>query len=102
MSSPENGAAFQRNLSVLEAVIGDDHILFHSENGKYCRLNDTGNDVWNMLAATKTLAELTQALSRKYAVDPMLCQTETVMFLDKLKASDFISCAEAPLAKAAI
>jgi hypothetical protein len=101
MSFSGNDLAFQRNLSVLEAAIGTDHVLFHTESGKYCRLNGSGNDVWDILVAPHTLAQLGEALSQKYAVDQATCQTDVLTFLEKLKDSDFISSAEPSLAKAA-
>ncbi len=96
-----NDPTFQRNLSVLQAVIGADCVLFHPESGKYCHLNGSANDVWDIFAAPRTLPELVDALGQKYAIDHATGQTDTLAFLDKLQDSDFISSAEPSPAKAA-
>jgi hypothetical protein len=87
----------QRNLSILEAAMGEDHVLFHPDTGLYCHLNDVGKDVWGILAAPHTRMELAVALSSRFAADQATCEMDTLAFLDKLAQAGFIRVAEPPV-----
>ncbi len=98
MHDPGNAPALQRNLLILEADVGEEHVLFNSDTGVYCHLNDVGKAVWILLETPRTLTQVAISLSQQYAADCATCEAETTDFVDKLKQSGFIIDAKGSVA----
>lgn len=70
--------------------IQDEIILMDVQGGEYINLDAIGSRIWDLLATTPELDELTRILLDEYQVEPEQCRAEIAEFLDDLLARGLI------------
>lgn len=72
-------------------VVDGEAVLIHVETSYYYSLNKTGTAVWELLeSGEQSLADLTTAVSNRFAADPTTIQQDIEQLLDHLSTEGLI------------
>lgn len=82
-----------RAAGALASVIDDDLVILNLARNNYVALNPIGREVWELLAAPHTPAELVETLCARYDVTAEQCLAEVMPFLSELAAEQLIHVA---------
>ncbi|MEO6225487.1 MAG: PqqD family protein [Sphingomicrobium sp.] len=83
-------AQYRRAADVLEAAVGNELVALDVASGRCFGFNPVALSVWRSLAASKTFAELRDALVAEYDVDSEQCGKELQQLLEQLVASGLV------------
>jgi len=84
--APDTNAAFAAgdrlapNPQLLACRVGNDQVLFDSEQGRYYGLNEVGAAVFELAGAGRSLGEIHQALCDRYEVAPAALWADVIAF----------------------
>ena len=65
-------------------------VILQLNSGEYYGLNPVGAFVWSLIQRPRTVAELRDAVCRKYDVAPERCERDLDTLLGELRAADLI------------
>ena len=69
---------------VLDADMDGEVVMMDIEQGRYFGLNQTGTQIWALLAEPVVISDLCDQLTAKFNVPPKQCEQEVVAFLENL------------------
>jgi hypothetical protein len=69
----------------LAADLDDETVLMSLESGHYYGLEGTARRIWELLAAPRTVADLSRQLAAEYQVSPEQCAAEILPFIEELR-----------------
>jgi hypothetical protein len=68
----------------------DEVVIVHFETGNYYSLEKTGADIWNLIAAGRTVDDIVEDLSRRYAHAPADMEGAVDLFMSELEQEHLI------------
>ena len=77
----------------LISQLGAELVIMDTKTGDYLGINAVGTHIWNLLAESKTIADLVLALTSQFEVTEGQCQQEVEFFLADLQKRKMISIA---------
>lgn len=95
------GTTIARSDELVFAEMGDETVLMSLEQSEYFGLDAIGTRIWELLEQPMTVAELCDRLVQSYAVQPDVCQQDTLGFLQELHEAKIITTVDAPAAPTA-
>ena len=75
---------YARTEDVIEADVGGEVVLLHTQNWQYFEFDRTGAAIWGLLAEPRSLDALVSALTQQFEVDEARCAQDTKAFLDQM------------------
>ncbi|MEJ1968853.1 MAG: PqqD family peptide modification chaperone [Rhizomicrobium sp.] len=75
---------YARTEDVIEADVGGEVVLLHTQNWQYFEFDKTGTAIWGLLSEPRSLDSLVDALTAQFEVDETRCAQETKAFLDEM------------------
>ncbi|HEY0303239.1 MAG TPA: PqqD family peptide modification chaperone [Rhizomicrobium sp.] len=82
---------YSRTDDVIEADVGGEVVLLHTQSWQYFEFDKVGGAIWNLLSAPQTLDAMVRSLVTQFEVDEEQCALETKAFLDEMVAQDLVS-----------
>lgn len=82
---------YARTGDVIEADVGGEVVLLHTQNWQYFEFDKVGAAIWNLLDAPSSLDSLVASLTAKFEVDEVQCRQETKAFLDEMVAQGLVT-----------
>src|SRR5579872_4425010 len=64
--------------------LGDEAALLHMNKGVYYGLDPVGAQIWKLLQSPRRVAEIHEAVSREYDVEPERCERDLRALLERL------------------
>jgi hypothetical protein len=77
----------------LKASVGDNLVLLDMDKGVYVGLDAIGSRIWDRIETPAVVAEICDELSREYAAEPAVIQTDVLKFLNQLSDQKMITAA---------
>lgn len=81
----------------VETEIDGELVLMSATAGTYAFLNPTASSVWHALDTVRSLDDIVDALSRRYALPPQAPHTRVLEFLVELESQGLIARESASL-----
>jgi hypothetical protein len=81
---------WQRRQEMITAPLGEELAVLDLPNNSYLGFNATAAHAWRLLAEPLTCAELCDAMSREFEVEPAHCAKEVAALLERLAAAGLI------------
>lgn len=81
---------YARTADVIEADVGGEVVLLHTQNWQYFEFDKVGAAIWNLLHAPASLESLVDGLTTQFDVDPEQCARETKTFLDEMMSQGLV------------
>ena len=75
---------YSRTQDVIEAEVGGEIVVLHTQNWQYFEFDQTGASIWNLLREPKELGALVDDLVTSYDVDRARCAEDTKAFLNDM------------------
>ena len=82
---------YARTGDVIEADVGGEVVLLHTQNWQYFEFDKVGAAIWSLLSAPASLDSLVDSLTQQFEVDQDRCRTETKAFLDEMVSQGLIT-----------
>lgn len=82
--------AYRRAPDVIEADVGGEVVLLHTQNWQYYEFDKVGTAIWGLLDEPRTLSGLVDALMERYEVDRDRCSQDTGAFIEEMVAQGLI------------
>jgi len=79
-----SAAPYRRTSDIIEAEVGGEIVLLHTQNWQYFEFDAVGAAIWGLLKEPRDLASLVGALTERFDVDQARCAEETKAFLDEM------------------
>ena len=73
-----------RRVEVLETEIDDQTVMMDIDQGRYFGLNQTGTQIWTLLAQPTVIGDLCDQLTAQFEVPREQCEQELVVYLESL------------------
>jgi hypothetical protein len=90
-----SGNIYTRTADVIEADVGGEIVLLHTQNWQYFEFDKVGAAIWNLLESPASLDSLVGSLTEKFEVSSEQCREETKAFLDELVAQGLVAAGDA-------
>jgi hypothetical protein len=84
-------AVYARTPDIIEAEVGGEIVVLHTQNWQYFEFDRTGATIWNLLREPKDLGALVEDLVTQFEVDRARCTEETKAFLDDMVEQGLIT-----------
>jgi hypothetical protein len=75
---------YMRTPDIIEAEVGGEIVVLHTQNWQYFEFDRTGATIWNLLREPRNLGSLVDDLVAQFEVDRSRCTEETRAFLDDM------------------
>jgi len=82
---------YTRTGDVIEADVGGEVVLLHTQNWQYFEFDKVGAAIWTLLNAPSSLDSLVSALTTQFEVEPEQCRRETEAFLEEMVAQGLVT-----------
>ncbi len=83
-------AIIQRAPEVIAAEVDQDLIMVSVATGCYYGVSDVAREIWDAIERPKRISDLVVDLSGRYHVDSCLCEEQTLLFLEDLRAEGLL------------
>ena len=91
MTSTNSADLYARTDDVIEADVGGEVVLLHTQNWQYFEFDKVGAAIWNLLNSPSSLDSLVASLTEQFEVDAGRCRQETQAFLDEMVAQGLVT-----------
>jgi hypothetical protein len=75
---------------VLSTEISGRLVLMNATKGNYVSLDDIGNQIWQRLQRSRTVAELCEDLQGLYDVDRPVLERDVITFLESMRIQGLV------------
>jgi hypothetical protein len=75
---------------VLSTEISGRLVLMNATKGNYVTLDDIGNQIWQRLQRSRTVAELCEDLQGLYDVDRPVLERDVITFLESMRIQGLV------------
>lgn len=82
----------------LSSEIDGETVLLDIESGVYLGLNSVGSSIWNLIAESKKVTDIRDAIANEYEIDLDSCEKDVLDFLEKLADEGLIEVQNAMVA----
>ena len=82
---------YVRTADVIEADVGGEIVLLHTQNWQYYEFDKVGAAIWTLLDAPSSLDALVDSLTSQFEVDQSQCREDTRTFLDEMIAQGLVT-----------
>jgi hypothetical protein len=79
-----SASSYKRTGDVIEAEVGGEVVLLHTQNWQYFEFDPVGAAIWGLLKEPRNLDSLVIALTDRFDVDRARCASETRAFLEEM------------------
>ena len=79
-----SGDLYMRTPDVIEADVGGEIVLLHTQSWQYFEFDKVGSAIWGLLSAPASLDALVASLTNQFEVDETRCREETRSFLNEM------------------
>jgi hypothetical protein len=90
-----NAALYTRTEDVIEADVGGEVVLLHTQSWQYFEFDKVGGAIWSLLGAPHSLDALVRSLTQQFEVGEEQCARETQAFLDEMVAQGLVVARDA-------
>jgi hypothetical protein len=90
MTGTDSGV-YARTKDVIEADVGGEIVLLHTQNWQYFEFDKVGAAIWALLDEPKSLDSVVTSLLEQFEVGQDQCRSETKTFLDEMVAQGLIT-----------
>ena len=80
----------QRAPEILAAEADKDLVMVSIANGFYYAVSDVAREIWEAIERPKKVSDLIDDLATSYNIDPTICRTETLSFLEDLRSEGLL------------
>lgn len=87
----EANSLYKRTEDVIEADVGGEIVLLHTQNWQYFEFDKVGAAIWSLLESPCSLDSLVAALLDRFEVGDEQCRQETKQFLDEMIAQGLVT-----------
>jgi Coenzyme PQQ synthesis protein D (PqqD) len=70
--------------------LGAEAAILDMRSGKYYGLDPIGARIWKLLDQPKSVEELRAAILQDYEVDPVKCESDLLLLLEKLRTEGLV------------
>jgi hypothetical protein len=86
----------QRDPNVISAEAGKDVVMVSIDRGQYYGVSDIAREIWQTIERPKRISDLIHDLVADYNVDRIVCEMETLAFLEELLAEHLLQVRNGP------
>ncbi len=83
-----------RSASLAAAPVEDELVMADIDAGKYYGLNNIAASIWDAIEEEISIEEVCSKLCDEYDVDPELCRTEVIGFVEKMLSKGMVLLVE--------
>ncbi len=94
-STSSTARVYTRTGDVIEADVGGEVVLLHTQNWQYFEFDKVGAAIWGLLDTPSDLDRLVESLTAHFQVDEAQCRAETKSFLDEMVAQGLVTASDA-------
>jgi hypothetical protein len=94
-SATANASLYSRTGDVIEADVGGDIVLLHTQSWQYFEFDKVGGAIWHLLDTPASLDGLVRSLMTQFEVDEEQCARETKAFLDEMVTQGLVVAGDA-------
>ncbi len=73
-----------RNPEIIHSVMDDEVVMMSVDQGAFFGVDKIGSHIWNLLENQTKVEDLIEILVLHYEVEPELCKTDTLLFLNDM------------------
>jgi PqqD family protein of HPr-rel-A system len=85
-----DAAIVVRSSEPLTAEVEGETVMFHPAEGKYFALEGVGGRIWELLEQPHSVAEVCEAVSAEFEIDPAACRADLLPYLDDLRKAGLV------------
>lgn len=85
-----DSGTYTRTKDVIEADVGGEVVLLHTQNWQYFEFDKVGATIWALLEEPKSLDTMVTSLMEMFEVGADQCREETKAFLDEMIAQGLV------------
>ena len=90
-----NASLYTRTGDVIEADVGGEVVLLHTQSWQYFEFDKVGGAIWNLLEAPNSIDRVVHALMTQFEVGEEQCARETKAFIDDMVAQGLVVAGDA-------
>jgi hypothetical protein len=83
-----------RDPEILAAEADKDLVMVSIANGFYYAVSDVAREIWQAIERPKKVSDLIDDLAKSYNIDPTICQSETLSFLEDLRSEGLLKVSD--------
>ena len=83
-------SVIQRNADVIDTTVDQDVVMVSVESGHYYGVSDVARDIWEAIGRPVRIGDLINRLAATYDVDRKVCEEQTLLFLESLRAEQLL------------
>ena len=88
------GACPKRRERVLKKRVSDTSVLLDIETGQYYKLNDTGDQIWDLSDGTRPVSEIVAAICQGFDAEPGSIESDVLDFLKDLTSEGLVDAGD--------
>ena len=85
----------QRDPEILAAEADKDLVMVSVANGFYYAVSDVAREIWESIERPRKVSDLIDELTKSYNIDPTICQSQTLSFLEDLRSEGLLKVSDA-------
>lgn len=93
-----NGSVVVASKDQVSCDLAGEAAILNIKNGVYYGLDPVGARIWNLVQEPRAVAEIQDAITSEYDVEPERCARDLASLLEKLYAEGLIEVKESPAA----
>ena len=74
----------------LATDLGNEMVIFNTQNEKYYGLNDVGTRVWALIQEPRTIDEIVGTIAKEYEVEPERFERDLTKLLQDLQSANLV------------
>lgn len=74
----------------LSTDLGNEMVIFNTQNEKYYGLNDVGTRVWALIQEPRTIDEIVGIVAKEYEVEPERFERDLTKLLQDLQSANLV------------
>jgi Coenzyme PQQ synthesis protein D (PqqD) len=90
-NTPLPDCRYTRTSDIIEADVGGEVVLLHTQNWQYYEFDPVGAAIWNLLESPANLDSLVESLTTRFEVSREQCLQETKAFLDEMVSQGLVT-----------
>ncbi|WP_260582041.1 PqqD family peptide modification chaperone [Sphingopyxis sp. PET50] len=83
-----------RNPSILFNDFDDGLMMMDIDSGNYFDIDSVGGRIWTLIETPTTVDRICESLLAEYEVEPDVCRTETIGFIEELADKGLVTLQE--------
>ena len=90
----KNTDILTRNMEILSSDMDGETVMMSVENSEYYSLSTVGTKIYDILLTDMSFSSLIDVLTKEYDVDRVVCEKDTMEFVEELIKKNIIKIKE--------